>query len=215
MNEFILGTIVGLVQTIIGHPLDTLKTNYQNRTKIDFKKNMIRKLYSGVTYPLASSVITSGFIFYSNDYFNKKVGNHFYSGFMTGMTCSPLINFLEVFKVKAQIGMKNKFTNFNLGITATLARESFGTGIYFGSYNYLRENNNSFMSGSCAGLLSWGLTYPLDVVKTRLQTGDSKTWKQAIYKGNLTSGMTVCLIRSFIVNGSSFTLYEYVKKNLN
>ena len=38
MNEFILGTIVGLVQTIIGHPLDTLKTNYQNRIKIDLKK---------------------------------------------------------------------------------------------------------------------------------------------------------------------------------
>ena len=214
MNEFYLGTLVGVVQTIIGHPLDTLKTNFQNRSKINLKKNIIRKLYSGVTYPLVSSVITSGFIFYSNDYFNKKLDNHFYSGFITGMTCTPLINFLEVFKVKAQIGLKNKFSNFNLGISATLARESLGTGIYFGTYHYLRKNNNCFTSGSCAGLLSWALTYPIDAIKTRLQTGDSKTWRQAINKGNLTSGITVCLIRSFIVNGTSFTIYEYVKQNV-
>tara|TARA_B100001093_G_scaffold389533_1_gene375753 strand:- start:348 stop:989 length:642 start_codon:yes stop_codon:yes gene_type:complete len=212
MNEFYLGTLVGVVQTIIGHPLDTLKTNFQNRTKLDYQRNALKKLYSGVKYPLISSVITSGFIFYSNDCFNKKLDNHFYSGFITGITCTPLINFLEVFKVKAQIGLKNNISNFNLGITATLTRESLGTGIYFGSYNYLKKNNNAFISGSCAGLLSWSLTYPIDVIKTRLQSGDSKTWKQAINKGNLTSGMLVCLIRSFIVNGSSFTLYEYVKK---
>ena len=29
MNEFYLGNLVGMVQTIIGHPLDTLQTNFQ------------------------------------------------------------------------------------------------------------------------------------------------------------------------------------------
>jgi len=33
MKEFYLGLMVGLVQTGIGHPLDTIKTNYQNNIK--------------------------------------------------------------------------------------------------------------------------------------------------------------------------------------
>ena len=211
MNEFFLGTMVGVVQTLIGHPLDTMKTNYQNQIKINLKKNMIKKLYRGVYYPLASSVITSGFIFYSNDYINNKLNNHYYSGFMTGLACTPLINSLEVFKVKAQVGLSNDFSQLGKGISATLLRESIGTSLYFGSYNTLKNNYNPFISGSLAGLISWALTYPIDVIKTRIQTGDSKTWEKAINKGKLSSGMSVCLVRSFIVNGFSFSVYEYVK----
>ena len=33
MNDFIIGTCVGMIQTIVGHPLDTMKTNYQNNIK--------------------------------------------------------------------------------------------------------------------------------------------------------------------------------------
>jgi len=29
MNEFVVGAIVGSVQVIVGHPLDTIKTNIQ------------------------------------------------------------------------------------------------------------------------------------------------------------------------------------------
>ena len=36
MNEFYLGLSVGSVQTIIGHPLDTIKTNYQNNSKTKY-----------------------------------------------------------------------------------------------------------------------------------------------------------------------------------
>ena len=36
MNEFYLGLSVGSVQTIIGHPFDTIKTNYQNNLKLKY-----------------------------------------------------------------------------------------------------------------------------------------------------------------------------------
>ena len=42
MSEFTLGTCVGMVQTIIGHPLDTIKTNYQNNQTLKFNKTLIK-----------------------------------------------------------------------------------------------------------------------------------------------------------------------------
>ena len=215
MKEFSLGLMVGFIQTTIGHPLDTLKTNYQNRTTINMNGNKIKILYRGVKYPLMSSVITNGFLFHSNDLFHNKFNNYYLSGFLTGVICSPFINGFEAIKVKKQINNDNKINKIkliNLGLSATLARESIACSLYFGTFNALRKNNDAFTSGSIAGIMSWLFTYPFDVIKTRIQSGDSSTWKNAISKGGLFKGLTICLIRSFIVNGSSFMAYDYIKK---
>ena len=216
MKEFYLGLMVGLVQTGIGHPLDTLKTNYQNKINLNLRKNKLKILYRGVRYPMLASVITNGCLFSSNEYFFDKLNNNYYSGFMTGLICSPLINGFETMKVQHRINeksllSKNKLKILKLGISATLIRESIGGSLYFGTYNYLRKDYNSFASGSIAGVVSWLFTYPLDVIKTRIQSGDSKNWKNAISKGGLSNGLTICLIRSFIVNGTSFYLYDYFR----
>jgi solute carrier family 25 carnitine/acylcarnitine transporter 20/29 len=216
MKEFYLGLMVGLVQTGVGHPLDTIKTNFQNKTSLDLKKNKLKTLYRGVKYPLFASVLTNGCLFYSNKYFFDQVENHFYSGFMTGIICSPLINGFETMKVQHQVNekslsYKNKFKTLKLGFSATLVRESFGASLYFGTYNYLKKDHNSFVSGSIAGVTSWLFTYPIDVVKTRLQSGNSKNWTTAISRGGLLNGLAICLLRSFIVNGFSFALYDYIK----
>ena len=215
MNEFTLGTCVGMVQTVIGHPLDTLKTNYQNNQNLKLNKNAVGRLFRGITYPLFSTTIINGFLFYSNDSLKQYNKNSFISGFMTGIICSPMINIFETCKVKRQLNEKiniNFIKYSKLGFTATLIRESFGASLYFGTYDYLRENNyNPFVSGSSAGVISWLLTYPFDVVKTRLQSGLDKTWKQAILRGGLINGLSICLFRSFIVNGFAFMAYDYIK----
>ena len=81
-----------------------------------------------------------------------------------------------------------------LGFSATLMRESLAGSLYFGTYNYIRKDYNSFTSGSIAGVTSWLFTYPFDVIKTRLQSGSSKTWKHAILQGRLSKGLYICLI---------------------
>lgn len=45
MNEFTLETFVGVVQSIVGYPLDTIKTNYHNNKSLGFNKNSITILY--------------------------------------------------------------------------------------------------------------------------------------------------------------------------
>ena len=214
MNEFIYGGIVGSVQTIIGHPLDTIKVLNQNKQNINFD---FKRLYSGITFPLISSVINHSFMFYLNDYFLIE-DNHFKSGFVTGIICTPIINTFDILKIKYQTNYKNVnikkiMLNSEKSFIATLIRESVGCSLYFGSYNYLKDKNyNSFISGSAAGTISWLITYPIDVVKTRIQSGLVNNWSDAIKKGNLFKGLSVCLTRSFIVNGFAFSAYDYLKK---
>ena len=60
MDEFIYGGIVGSVQTIIGHPLDTIKVLIQNKQCINYN---FKRLYFGITYPLISSIINHSLCF--------------------------------------------------------------------------------------------------------------------------------------------------------
>ena len=215
MNDFTIGTCIGLVQTFVGHPLDTIKTNYQNNLKyrINFKK-----LYNGLRYPIISTVITNSLLFHFNGNLEKEINNSFVSGFVTGIICSPIINSFEVYKVQSQIN-NNKIIKYNyltnLGLSATFIRESIGTSLYFGTYNKLREYKISpFLSGGLAGAISWLITYPIDVIKTRIQSNEFSSYFKAIKKGGLANGLTVCLFRSFLVNSLSFSVYDYLKNNV-
>jgi hypothetical protein len=64
-----------------------------------------------------------------------------------------------------------------------------------------------------AGMLSWLLTYPIDVIKTRVQSNNHLSMIGAYKMGNIWSGLSFCLLRSFIVNGSGFAIYDYLKDN--
>tara|TARA_B100000242_G_C42632068_1_gene297529 strand:- start:47 stop:493 length:447 start_codon:yes stop_codon:yes gene_type:complete len=146
----------------------------------------------------------------------KKIDNHFISGFISGLLAGPLIAPIDKLKINKQIG---NYSNKNLfvGTSITSVRESFGTGIYFSSYNYLKNMNlfkgdlNILMAGGNAGLLSWLLTYPIDVIKTRIQAGQDECVKSAFNKGKLFNGLNICLARSFLVNSIGFYVYEKLK----
>ena len=99
------------------------------------------------------------------------------------------------------------------GLTATLSRESLAMSIYFGSYHTFKEKNyNIFLAGGLAGSLSWLLTYPLDVIKTRVQLCLQTNWLTAIRAGNIWAGLYTCICRGFLVNGVSFTIYNNMEK---
>ena len=114
-----------------------------------------------------------------------------------------MINISETIKVKKQLNEKvgiNLLKYSQVGFTATFLRESIGTSLYFGTYNYLKDNNyNSFISGSSAGVISWIFIYPFDVIKTRLQSGLDKNWKQAIKRGGFTNGLGILLLMGFLL----------------
>jgi solute carrier family 25 (mitochondrial carnitine/acylcarnitine transporter), member 20/29 len=190
------GAIIGLVQTIVGHPLDTLKTNFQNNYSLKniFKSDtpIIKKLYSGIFYPATINLVYNTCVYQLHHKLHQNNYSHFTSGCISGGLMGIVLNPFEYKKVIQQVDIKNKSINntvinqvinqvinkkinkskpFFIGLKYTMLRESLSTGIYFSTYFYLKEEKKKsvFHSGGLAGIYSWLFTYPIDTYKTRIQ----------------------------------------------
>lgn len=84
----------------------------------------------------------------------------------------------------------------------------------------------SFFGGGLAGSGSWLFTYPIDYIKTLIQSDnlDKRKYKNAIdcvkikYKEEgirtFFKGLGVTMIRSFPVNGCGFMAFEFMMRKL-
>ena len=139
---FFAGCISGLIQTIIGHPLDTLKILKQNNRIVN-KKN-IRRLYSGISMPLMQTPLICGTSFYIDEIINQNINNHWISGCISGIISSFIICPFEYYKINLQQN-KKKIINIKTicgsyrNITYVIYREAPALSIYFGSYNELKK----------------------------------------------------------------------------
>ena len=167
-NDFIAGCSSGIIQTVIGHPFDTLKVLMQTN-KPHYKTPL--HYYKGVLFPLSFNIIFTGLTFDINKRLHSYTQSHYSSGFMTGTLLSPVIFYFDIGKINKQINPTGtlswrNFKSMN-GFTATMMRESISTGVYMGLYFNMEERYGPLVSGGSAGLGSWASTYPLDVIKTR------------------------------------------------
>lgn len=218
VEHFIAGSVAGTVQSLIGHPLDTLKTLSQNSLVLSsFSK---RHLYSGLTASLIQNSFLTGTAFYINTYFYQQSQNNLLSSLYTGILGCLVICPLEDFKIKRQVSCSlnppsmpsffNIRNSYSFLYLVSL-REIPAITLYFSSYRYLREYSiHPLISGGISGSLSWLITYPIDTVKSRLQSKLCSTVNQSIQMGNLYHGLEYCLLRAFIVNGISFYTYEKI-----
>ena len=205
--EHAKGFLIGVTQNIIGHPLDTIKINIQSNKPI-----VIPKLYNGFTIPCMANGFVNFIAFSTYDFMYKKTNSTAISGFIAGIAVAPVMSPLD--KIKIQLQNRNNSPlcqDLFKGLSLTVLRESFAFSLYFSSYNLykdkLPDNSSSIMlSGGFAGMTSWVFTYPVDVIKTRVQNG--MTYKQSIIMKQFYKGITICLIRSFLVNSVSFFIYE-------
>lgn len=120
------------------------------------------------------------------------------------------------------------------GLTITVLRDAPAHCVYFSTYEYMREKlhpgcrksgQESFktmlLAGGLAGVGSWIICYPLDVMKTRLQAESQSTlpkyggivdcFRKSVREEGyavLWRGLGTALARAFIVNGAIFTAYE-------
>lgn len=100
--------------------------------------------------------------------------------------------------VKEIVQSKGGVKNLYHGLSATLVREVPFTASYFVTYEYFKklfhkhnasfgqELFNSTISGGLSGMVSWGIAYPADVLKSIIQSKPEKTtmWgeTQRLYK---------------------------------
>ncbi|TPP59888.1 Mitochondrial arginine transporter BAC2 [Fasciola gigantica] len=111
------------------------------------------------------------------------------------------------------------------GITMHALRDVPGFAVYFLAYSKLFSLNmalgappfwSAFFAGAFGGAVSWIVSTPFDVVKTRMQSGRMRTFsvvlKEMILEKNCSvffRGLNMILLRAFIVNGFNFALFEY------
>jgi solute carrier family 25 (mitochondrial carnitine/acylcarnitine transporter), member 20/29 len=145
------------------------------------------------------------------------------------------------------------------GGVVTALRDSIGYGFYFWSYElstqYVtrrmgdqyslgQEAAKVLLCGGLAGIVTWASIFPLDVVKTRVQTqpfvfghettpllsggprrqgrayerfGAREAAKRAYQDGGVSvffRGLTVCSIRAFVVNAVQWAVYEGIMYEL-
>ena len=131
---------------------------------------------------------------------------------------------------------------FYRGFSMTLIRDCPGYGIYFYSYVYFCDMLTPkhhidrhtigpmqlLMAGGLCGMLSWGIIYPLDVIKTRIQVDGFMPHGK--YKNHIhclthcyhnegltvfTRGLGTTILRAFPVNAATLCTITLVERLLN
>ena len=215
MNDikgYLFGSISGIFQNSVTYPLDTLKTRLQNKHIIN------TNFFAGIKESTVSTVLTTSIGFGTNELVKKYVDSEYKSGFIAGMVNSIICTPLETIKIKKQLNIKPNYNNLFVGFKPTFCRETIGNSIYFGTYQKLISKTEKtkfdiMMIGGISGSLSWLFTFPIDVIKTRVQSG--MTYKDAINAGKFRNGLGYCLLRSFIGNGLGFLVYEHLNENFS
>jgi solute carrier family 25 carnitine/acylcarnitine transporter 20/29 len=233
IQSFLSGGISGIVQTLLGHPFDTIKTMIQSKHTISHEFYYSpKKWYIGAKYPLALGIITNSIIFGINNNINNYLKDNYkiskcyrniISGALTGMISSTFILPFENWKIQSQLNVCKKMIKQNgfiksafHGYNITIIRETTAMSIYFSSYEYYKTLEfNPFISGMLAGMSNWFFTYPLDTIKSRIQGYKYNTIIEAIKAGGLIKGLYIVLLRAAIVNGGIFYTYETINKNIN
>jgi solute carrier family 25 (mitochondrial carnitine/acylcarnitine transporter), member 20/29 len=122
------------------------------------------------------------------------------------------------------------------GLTVTALRDAPAHGVYFCTYEYARERlrpaeddeslATMLVAGGLAGVASWVGSYPLDVVKSRLQAQTSSLryrgvvdcFRKSVREEGLPvlwRGLGTAVARAFVVNGAIFSAYELALRFLD
>ncbi len=209
-KPFIAGCGSGMVSVICGHPLDTIKCHFQTNKSFNIS---FQNLSKGMVSAVQQSVLINTLMFGISDNIQKYTKSYYISGFMSGLFCALVTNPLEYRKIQYQtLGKCGK--SIYKGLCACMVRESISWSIYFGSYHHLHDEYDihPLLAGGVSGPLSWLSTYPVDVIKTKMQsTTDSVTYKsimRSIKPSEYSNGLKLCLLRAFLVNSVTFYVYD-------
>ncbi|KND90906.1 Mitochondrial basic amino acids transporter [Tolypocladium ophioglossoides CBS 100239] len=157
--------------------------------------------------------------------------------------------------IAQQIWRADGLRGLYFGGIVTALRDSIGYGFYFWSYELAtrrwpssrpdgddgtvslrHETPRILLCGGLAGIVTWASIFPLDVIKTRVQTqacsrapeasplipgrplaprrlGALQVAREAFREGGLRvffRGLAICSIRAFIVNAVQWAVYEWI-----
>ncbi len=253
LQDMIAGGIAGSAGIIVGHPFDTIKVRLQMGQQ-NVMSPLIH-LFRGVGAPVATAALVNATIFSSfacacrlaEQHQIGDLGKNIAGGTAAGIASSLVLCPSEHVKVRlqstqeqvyrhsldaaVQITKVHGISGLYRGLVATITRQVPAFVIYFGAYDFIKEqcrkrlphkSNDwlgSILAGGTAGSLSWAAIYPIDLVKSRIQslplTAECKMYNvfQAVLQEtggwrSLYRGLSITVLRAFPVNGIIFCTYE-------
>ena len=225
-----------------------------------------------ITYNRRNAFLTPGYDPNSSSNTTvPSLGTAFIAGVVGGLATWVVSTPTELIKCRAQVAT-SQMSSLGLtksvlraegikglyrGGAVTALRDSFGYGVYFWSYEYSTRllaaqvgtdhgpkvaAMKVLLCGGISGVVSWTACFPLDVVKTRVQTQllqsaearpllrgvmpvlvqDDRVgaWKMAgkVYAeegaGAFFRGLGICSVRAFVVNAAQWAMYEWIMRAL-
>lgn len=151
----------------------------------------------------------------------QVIGAGFFGGFARGIVETPF----EYLKTRRQVENSWKFKEILSGSGATMTRNSilFSAFVIYIDLSklWIEGGLSPFWTGAICANLAWLTIWPLDVVKSQIQSGNFQgksileLLKINMKNGLMFRGLLPGLVRSFISNGSSMVVYNEVLKILN
>lgn len=229
-----------------------------------YKTEGLASFYRGIHAPLFGACLENATIFTAYSWALDKMGGHEQSmakkctaGAVSGIAASFVLTPVELVKCKMQVlNLAQSSKNYTYastvseilrlngvlglwhGLWSTMIRESLGTAIYFGTYEYcnmemrdihILTSIQPLLSGAAAGVTYTASMFPIDTVKSNLQTHDvlcaTKThtaspgmlaMARQLYKmpggfRNFYRGVGITTFRAAPANALIFYTYETLK----
>jgi hypothetical protein len=213
MHEFISGYISGICQVFIGYPLDTIKTWKQNGVQYKPPKINIKNLYKGIHFPLIQNPFITGSVLYINNTVYDKTNNIYISGLLSGVISTIIYTPFDYYKLNIQQQTRFKLINSYKKIHIIALHEIPANIIFFSTYKNLRIlDNRPDISGALSSMLCSIIIYPINTIKTRMQTNNRISLKTAINKKRLYNGFLINFGRSILCGGIGMSIFENLKQ---
>jgi len=241
--DFLPGIAAGTTGVIIGHPFDAVKVRMQtNMYKNNFEcvKSIIRNeglkgFYKGALPALISQNLKRSIQYNVYEKILKRTDNPFLSGFMVSCI-GPIIGCpASVIKIGLQTKHDEYLSHYIKKIYNTKGLRGFYKGLpiytmkemvhgttYLGIYGTLRKKYgvnplSTFLSGCVASTITWSLLFPVDMLKTTIQSHNVKNiehFRSIINSGyylKLWRGLPPALLKIAPVNGCIMISYEAIR----
>lgn len=237
-SELVAATCAGIVTTLVGHPLDTIKVHLQTNPSLRSTWHATtvlihnKALFRGILPPLINAVVMNTVMFSVFSGIKNGIGDEsilpsglvagLVSGFVTACISTPT----DGIKIQSQLtGLSTlqvlKSTSpasLFRGHVVNLAREGVFTMVYLGLYDQLRPRDSLSVwkvaaTSSLTGGMAWIASYPFDTIKTVVQSSSHKINYQKALKqigGHYYRGCGSSTGRAVMVTSLRMIVYESV-----
>lgn len=189
-------TAAGVVTTIVGHPLDSIKVHMQTNAAIkstgDAARSLIheRALFRGILPPLCNAIIMNTAMFsvfhgikdtIKGADAEANMASALLAGTISGFVTACISTPTDYIKIQSQLNkgtssldtlLKTPFNILFRGHLANLGREGVFTMVYLGLYDQIKPQGfwQIAAASSFTGGLAWVASYPFDTIKSIVQS---------------------------------------------